>query len=205
MNYVQRLSRIVAISRQGGNYIVMNRIKRYFALSFAVIALSMVGLSAETFASTSDDQALERKAYKELRKLPRYSVFDNINVDVNGGVATLTGKVITLGTKRDAAAYVKDVKGITNVVNNIDELPVGSFDNRIRYAALNTFVNRGPAQYFAGINPDVRIIVEDGRITLEGFVAHTGDYNLLNILANGIPGVFEVKNNLVVGRDTRRS
>lgn len=183
----------------------MNRFKRYFVLSFAVIALSLVGFDAQGFAAPRDDRAIEKQIYKKLRGLPRYGVFDNITYTVNGGQVVLSGKVVTLGTKRDAKNAVEDIKGVTNVVNNIEELSIGGFDDRIRREALVTFTNRGPAQYFASINPDVRIIVDRGRLTLEGFVAHSGDKNLLNILANGISGVFEVKNNLVVGRDTRRS
>ncbi len=183
---------------------IMNTIKRYFGISFAIVALFISG-TAVSASAAKPEKSLEQKVMSKLRGLPNYGVFDNINYTVNGSTVTLSGKVITLGTKGHAASAVKDIKGVTNVINNIEELPLGSFDNRIRYAALQTFVNRGPAQYFAGINPDVRIIVENGRLTLEGYVAHTGDKNLLNLLANGIPGVFQVTNNLVVGRDTRRS
>lgn len=181
----------------------MRSIKKYFALSLAVVALSVFGFNAQAFAKPA--KSVEQQIFSKLRGLPRYSVFDNITYQVNGDTVVLSGKVITLGTKRDAAVAVKDIPGIKNVVNNIEELPVGSFDNRIRRAALITFTSRGPAQYFSEINPDVRIIVENGRLTLEGYVSSRGDANLLNILANGINGVFEVTNNLVVGRDMRRS
>ncbi len=185
----------------------MNRIKKLFALSFAVFAFSFVGFSGESFAASEVKPArtVEQEIYKKLLRLPNYNVFDHITYQVNGDTVVLSGKTITLGTKRAAAEVVKDVPGIKNVVNNIEELPVGSFDNRIRYSVLRSFVDRGPAQYFNSINPDVRIIVKNGRITLEGFVARESDANLMNLLANGIPGVFEVTNNLVVGRDSRRS
>ena len=52
-------------------------------------------------------------------------------------------------------------------------------------------------------NPSIRIIVENGNVTLEGYVSNKGDYNLANILANGVSGVFSVKNNLVVGKELR--
>lgn len=185
----------------------MNRIKKYFALSFAVIAFSIVGFNAETIAAPVEKPAktIEQQVNSKIRGLLRYGVFDNITYQVSGDTVTLSGKTITLGTKDEAARSVKSIKGVSSVINNIDELPLGSFDNRIRRAAYVSFVNRGPAQYFNEINPDVRIIVENGRMTLEGFVSSQSDSNLLNILARGIPGVFEVTNNLVVGRDSRRS
>lgn len=182
----------------------MNRIKKYFAFSFAVIALSLVGFDAQTFAA-KPEKSIEQKIAGKLRSLPRYGVFDHIEYQVQGDTVVLTGKTITIGTKRDAAAYVKEVPGIKNVVNNIEELPIGSFDNNIRRAAYLTLTNRGPAQYFSTIDPDVRIVVENGRITLEGFVAHKGDSDLIYILARGLSGVFEVTNNLVIGRDLRKA
>lgn len=185
----------------------MKNLKKYFAFFTVVIALTIAGFGTQTFAATTvkPDKTVEQQVVSKLRGLPRYGVFDNITFQVSGSTVVLSGKTITLGTKRDAANAVKDIKGVSEVVNNIEELPVGSFDNNIRRAALQSFINRGPAQYFATINPDVRIIVQNGRITLEGFVARQSDANLLNILANGVGGVFQVTNNLVVGRDMRRS
>lgn len=47
----------------------------------------------------------------------------------------------------------------------------------------------------------MRIIVDNGHVSLEGFVANRGDYNLANILANSVPGVFSVQNNLKVEKE----
>jgi len=185
----------------------MNRLKKYFALSFAIIAFSFVEASAQNYAvvgGQKPSQGIERKIYSELVSLPRYGMFDYITFRVSGSTVTLGGKVITLGTKSSAERVVKDISGVSNVINNIEELPVGSFDNRIRRQAYATFVSRGPGQYFSTINPEVRIVVENGRMTLQGNVASQGDKDTLNILANGISGVFQVTNNLIVGRDPLR-
>jgi hyperosmotically inducible protein len=182
----------------------MNRIKKFLTFSLAVIAISMAGFSSNATAMTDakPERTVEQKVFRTLLSLPRYGVFDFIQYEIQGSTVVLSGKVITLGTKRDAENAVKHISGITNVVNNIEELPIGSFDNDIRRAAYATFVDRGPAQYFSTLRPDVRIIVENGRITLEGYVARRSDSNTLNILAHGIGNVFSVKNNLVVGERT---
>ena len=168
----------------------------------AVIGISVIGVGAQNVSrnSVQSDVVIAQKAYSKLRSLPRYGVFDHITVDVKGSTVILGGKVITLGTKSAAARAVKNIAGVTEVVNNIDELPLGSFDDQIRREAYRSFVTRGPGQYFSELNPDVRIIVENGRITLEGYVYRESDSNLLNILANGVSGTFKVTNNLVVGR-----
>lgn len=180
----------------------MRKITSIFALIFTFAALSAVSVTAQSFAPKGTKAALtlEQKANKELRKLSRYTVFDHIVVSVSGSTVTLSGKVYSLGTKDQAARFIKDIDGVREVINNIDELPPSSFDDRIRREAIRTFANRGPGQYFSEINPDVRIIVDRGRLTLEGFVSRKSDSDLLNILANSISGVFQVTNNLVIGR-----
>ncbi len=44
--------------------------------------------------------------------------------------------------------------------------------------------------------PPVHIIVKNGDVTLEGVVASEADKNIANIQARGVPGVFNVTNNL---------
>jgi hypothetical protein len=180
----------------------MRKIRSLLFAFVAVVSISAVGVSAQNASSGSvpSPRSIAQKAYGELRGLPKYGVFDNITVEVQGSTVILGGKVVTLGTKRAAANAVKDIPGVTEVVNNIDEMPPSPFDDRIRREAYRTFVSRGPGQYFSDFDPDVRIIVENGQITLEGYVYSHGDRNMLNILANGVSGAFKVTNNLVVGR-----
>jgi hyperosmotically inducible protein len=54
-------------------------------------------------------------------------------------------------------------------------------------------------RYAMGAVPPIHIIVKNGNVRLEGVVANQGDKNIANIRANGVPGVFSVKNDLVVG------
>ena len=169
------------------------------SLSFVVV------VNAQSFVSRSANNAtIAQQVAKKIRYLPYYSYFDNIEFEVNGSTVTLSGKVASIGTKSDAANAVKRIDGVQTVVNNIENLPPSPFDDRIRREALITFANRGPGQYFSEIDPDVRIIVEGGRITLEGYVTRRSDSDLLNILANGINNVFGVTNNLVVAKASDR-
>src|SRR6266581_2685422 len=49
-----------------------------------------------------------------------------------------------------------------------------------------------------GVEKVVNNIVKNGNVTLEGVVATEADKNIANVQANGVPGVFSVKNNLRV-------
>ena len=184
----------------------MKRSTTYTALIIAVLALSLTAVSAQSFsAANRSSSTIERDVHKKLRGMLRNGIFDHITFEVDGSTVVLGGKVISLGARSEAAAAVKRVAGVSHVINQIEELPPSPSDDRIRRAALRTFSSAGLDRYLSERNPEVRIIVDRGRITLEGFVSGSGDYNSMNIFANGIPGVFKVTNNLVIGKDTRRS
>jgi hypothetical protein len=173
--------------------------------NFAIISFAFLSFLAFDANAQAPQTPLERKIFKEINTLPYYGVFDFISYKVEGRTVTLYGKVASLGTKKSAERVVRRIDGVERVINNIDELPPSGFDNQIRRQIVSEFWNRGGSlyRYLQGTNPSVRIIVENGRVTLEGYVANRGDSNLANILANGVNGVFNVRNNLVVGRGER--
>ncbi|MBL8180293.1 MAG: BON domain-containing protein [Blastocatellia bacterium] len=174
-------------------------------LTIAIAAILTASINAQNFAPKgTSGRTIEQQIAKKLRGLTNYSYFDNITYTVNGSVVTLYGKVYSLGTIDQAENVVEDIDGVSSVINKIEMLPPSPFDDRIRREAIRLFASRGPAQYFNENNPDVRIIVDRGRITLEGNVSRKADSDLLNVLANSITGVFEVTNNLTVSRRSDR-
>ncbi|MCC6826071.1 MAG: BON domain-containing protein [Acidobacteria bacterium] len=183
----------------------MNRLTSYLTALILTVGLAAVGVSAQNFApeGTVVKTPNQHQIAKRIRYLSHYSVFDVINFKVDGSTVVLTGKVASLGTKSAASTAIKGLPGVTKVVNNIEQLPASPFDDRIRREAIRTFINRGPAQYFSEIDPAVRIIVENGNVTLVGTVARKSDSDLLNVLANGLTGVFSVTNNIVVEAKAR--
>jgi osmotically-inducible protein OsmY len=149
---------------------------------------------------------IQQKVYKQLIKLPRYGVFDHIAYKVEGNKVYLYGKVLNAVNKKAAEKTVKRIDGVSSVINNIEVLPLSNFDDSIRRRTLRTVANGGSLyRYFQGTNPSIKIIVDRGNVTLEGFVATKGDANLANILANQVTGVFRVTNNLQVERDSRKN
>jgi osmotically-inducible protein OsmY len=87
-------------------------------------------------------------------------------------------------------------------VNNIEILPLGSFDDSIRVRLYQTLSRSGGlSRYLWPNNPSVRLIVDGGHVSLEGFVSNRGDYNTMNILAHGVSGVFSVSNNLIIDKE----
>lgn len=167
--------------------------------AFAILAFSSVSINAQSFSGKGSAGTIEQQVFKKILRLPYYEVFDNIKYSVNGGTVTLFGKVRNATNRKSAERVVEDIPGVTNVVNNIDVLPLGGFDESIRRNLYGTLANRGGLyRYLNTVNPSVRLIVERGNITLEGYVANRGDYNLMNILARSVPMSFGVTNNLVI-------
>jgi hyperosmotically inducible periplasmic protein len=178
----------------------MKYIRNFLVLSFAFLAFFAFNATAQTVGSST--RSIEQKVMKKLIALPYYGVFDHIAYKVSGNTVTLYGKVVSLGTRKEAEQAVKNIDGVANVVNHIENLSPSSFDQAIRARLLRTFNDTaGIGGYLREPNPSVRLIVDNGHVTLEGYVNNRGTSNLMNILANGIPGVFSVTNNLVIEKE----
>ena len=166
--------------------------KRWFVILSAVVCLAAA-------QNNRGYDRLVKEVRHELVMLPYYNVFDNLSFKVDGGTVTLMGQVTRPTLKSDAERVVKSIEGVGKVVNQIEVLPVSPNDERIRMAVYRAIYSQaGLQRYGMQAVPPIHIIVNNGNVTLEGVVANEGDKNIANIQANGVPGVFSVKNNLRV-------
>jgi BON domain len=94
---------------------------------------------------------------------------------------------------------VKHIEGVEKVDNQIEVLPTSPMDDRLRLQLFRAIYGY-PAleKYSLGVQKPIRIIVKNGRVTLEGVVDNDTDKNLAGVRANGVPGIFGVTNNLQV-------
>ena len=147
-----------------------------------------------------DETSIPREVRHQLVTLPYYGVFDDLAFRIDGSTVTLLGAVTQPVTKTDAERSVKHVDGVTQVVNNIEVLPLSPLDEQIRRAEFRAIYG-DPAlsdRYGYRALPSIHIIVKNGHVTLEGVVANQFDKNLINTKANVVPNVFSVTNNLLV-------
>ena len=101
--------------------------------------------------------------------------------------------------KSDAEHAVKGIEGVTKVDNQIQVLPLSSMDDRIRIAEYRAiFGQAGLDRYAMQAVPPIHIIVDNGKVTLEGVVDNQGDKDRAGLQANTVSGVFSVTNNLRV-------
>ncbi len=143
------------------------------------------------------DSALAERIRKELVTLPFYGLFDNMAFRLEDGKVTLMGQVTRPTLQSSAANVVKRLEGVTEVVNEIEVLPLSRFDDDIRLrVARAIYGSTSLSRYGLGTQPSIRIIVKNGEVTLEGVVLNSGDRTIANLKANGVFGVFKVNNNL---------
>ena len=165
-----------------------------------LLAALIVGLSS---AAAFAEVVPERKTLQivnditsKVRQYPRFTIFDDVNVRVENGVAVLTGKV-TMGFKReDIGKLVATVPGVASVNNQLTILPTSPFDDELRQRiARAIYGNANFWNYAAMPNPPIHIVVVNGHVTLTGVVQNNVDRMLARSLATNF-GAFDVKNEL---------
>jgi len=149
--------------------------------------------------SAKAQDRISREVRHELLMLPYFGVFDNIGYKVDGYTVTLVGQVVRPTTKSDAEGAVKHIEGVEKVDNQIEVLPPSPMDDRLRVRLFRAIYQYPALQkYELGVQKPIRIIVKNGRVTLEGVVDSDADKNLVGLRANGVSGIFSVTNNLQV-------
>jgi osmotically-inducible protein OsmY len=166
----------------------------------ATLAMPLIALAnAQRPASARAEERIKDEVRHQLLMLPYYNVFDNLTYKVEGYKVTLMGSVTRPTLKSSAENVVKRIEGVEKVDNKIEVLPLSNMDDQLRLRLFRAIYGYGPLQrYDLPVQKPFRIIVKNGNVTLEGVVDSEADKNLVNIRANGVPGVFSVKNNLKV-------
>ena len=177
-----------------------------FPMKPLLAALSGLLLVMSTLAQISDQQRqaksesrLTREVRHVLVTLPFYSVFDNLAFKVDGERVTLLGQAVSPTLKSDAEKAVKSIEGVSMVDNEIEVLPISPADEQIRRAEYRAIYS-APAleKYSNQAIPPIHIIVKNGHVTLVGVVANEMDKTIALTLANSVPEVFSVANELAV-------
>ncbi|HET7218122.1 MAG TPA: BON domain-containing protein [Vicinamibacterales bacterium] len=140
---------------------------------------------------------------RQVDRYPQLTIFDYVSGTVDNGVVTLTGKVTMPFKKTDIGRKASQVTGVKEVINNIDVLPVSSYDEELRLRiARAIYGNSAFWQYGARANPPIHIIVEHGHVTLTGVVNSNVDRMLARSLATGF-GELSVTNDLRTDAEMR--
>jgi hyperosmotically inducible periplasmic protein len=148
------------------------------------------------------DSQLQQKLAKKLA-YDRVGYFDNpfnyVALNVQDGVVTLTGDTYNDVARDSALAIVQRTPGVKDVVNEVKVLPTSIFDNEIRIRTARAIYRDSVLGRYA-IDPvdPIRIVVDNGHVTLYGTVQSQMDKNIAGVRASGVFGAFSVDNKLAV-------
>lgn len=184
----------------------MKKMKRYYrpvALAACLVSAGLFtaygAVNPPSEVNPPSQSDVMNQVQHKLAGLAYYTVFDNLAYRVNGTQVTLMGQVVNPVLKDDAATAVKEIGGVTAVINEIQILPPSTMDAGIRRAVFRA-IYRDPAlmRYGEPTVPSIHIIVNNGSVTLTGMVASQSDKEEAYIRANSVPGTFGVNNDLMV-------
>jgi hyperosmotically inducible periplasmic protein len=154
------------------------------------------------------DAQLEQKLAKKLRYVRSgYDItFDYFALGVKDGVVTVEGQDRTGVGRDEALADIANMPGVKDVIANISLEPVSIMDDGLRVRAARAIYRDSVLSKYA-MDParPIRIIVENGHVTLYGSVDSTMDKTVAGIRANQLFGAFSVDNKLVVEKDSGQS
>ena len=129
---------------------------------------------------------------------PYYEIFDYVEFGVNDGAIHLLGSVNQPQKRMIIENRVARVPGVRAIQNDIKVQSFTEFDREIRASiARQIYGGTRFGQYTNRTHPPIRILVDNGNVTLAGWVNSEVDKALLGIIARSTPS-FAVKNELHV-------
>jgi hyperosmotically inducible periplasmic protein len=147
------------------------------------------------------DEQLEQKLETKLRyvRVGYDNTFDYFALGVKDGVVTVEGQDRTGVGRDEAMADIANMPGVKDVVDNISLEPVSMFDDGLRLRAMRAIYRDSVLSRYA-MDParPIRIIVDNGHVTLYGTVESKMDKDIAGVRANQLFGAFSVENKLQV-------
>jgi hyperosmotically inducible protein len=146
-----------------------------------------------------NDIDIAKSVRKSILTNPNYDAFDWVEAQVQDGVVTLSGWVREPWRKSDFEKQLMNLAGVSRIYNQIEELPLSTYDDEIRIRVARTLYGSSMFNRYAlQANPPIHIIVDHGRVVLKGVVANTMDRQVAEAIARNNSLAFDVKNELQV-------
>jgi hyperosmotically inducible protein len=143
------------------------------------------------------DRQIAEKGRKEIVTYPFYGIFDNLELRAENGALTVSGQVTDPFKKSDIGNFLAHVKGVTQLKNDLEVLPVSNYDDQLRMAIARAIYNDPYFVHYATTAlPSIHIVVKNGNVTLEGVVNSAVDRAKAENDARFAATYFSLVNNL---------
>lgn len=185
-----------------------------------VIGLVAVPMSAT--AQTDQEKRIAEEVRKRIAQLSEFRAFDWISFSIQGSKVTLMGYASRPSLHRSAEIAVSKIKGVVEVDNKIEILPLSNADDEIRALAYAKIYTHPALQRYApggGVTPSgfmdeagsimhwgldasmsmngphaVHIIVKHGHVILVGYLGSQVEKQVAESMVQTVSGVFSVQN-----------
>jgi hyperosmotically inducible protein len=132
------------------------------------------------------DAELGKRVADAILREPRYGVFDSVGVAVEDGVVLLQGSVRQPWLKDSFDRRVAELEGVREIRNEIRIAPTSVYDDRLRLQLYRQIYGDDMfVRYSNWASPPIRIVVENGNVTLNGIVNSPVEQARLGMIARG--------------------
>ena len=170
-------------------------------LALAGLLAGAIPVAADEDAGQRPDDAILKDVEKAVLGYPYYTVFDSVSVGVQDGVVSMQGSVKEPYRKDDIEKRVGKIPGIRGVESEIRVQPLSFGDDRLRLELLRKIYGNDMFNQFASwASPPVRILVENGHVTLTGYVNSQVERQMIGAIARGTLA-FSVDNQVKLDRE----
>ena len=147
-----------------------------------------------TITKAENDAALAKQVGDRIQKYERYSVYDYIDGRVTSGTVRLIGAVTAPEKLADILERVAKVKGVQAIDNKVEVLPVSQSDERLRAAIVTAIYSDAAFVNYSRVDPPIRVIVNNGHVTLIGYVRGQEELIRAESAARTVFGVLALDN-----------
>jgi len=158
---------------------------------------NLIAVAGKNVPDSELTAQLDRKLYYD--RMGYDNLFNYMTASVQNGVVVVSGEARTDYDRDSALSLVNNTPGVKDVVNDVKVARASIFDDQVRLRAARAIYRDSVLSRYA-IDPayPIRIVVDNGKLSLYGTVATQMDKNVAGIRANQVFGAFSVQNKLQV-------
>jgi len=175
--------------------------KKTLLMTTIVAAALLFASTAPLLASTSDSRIVSSARASYVYKT--YLSSDDINIQSNNGVVTLTGKVADESHKAMAEETVEGLPGVQSVNNQLTVTGTPAAANSDAWIAERV---RGTLLFHRSVSyTNTDVTVTNGNVTLKGNASSEAQKSLTAEYAKDVYGVKDVDNEMTVTKEPKAS
>jgi hyperosmotically inducible protein len=151
-----------------------------------------------TIPKAESDLVLAREVSDRIRHYDLYTVYDTVDGFVRNGGVRLAGAVTEPKKASDILERIAKIHGVQSIDNQVEVLPTSQSDDRLRVRIATAIYSDQAFENYSRVDPPIRVIVNNGHVTLVGVVRAEVDRFKAESLTRMIPGVLAFENKVQV-------